>query len=196
MRQIWSALAVVMVCGSMWGCKPGFGDSSESRLENAVKEGETNKGAGTAATVEEIRAKKCSSYRESLAKAKSEDLKEEDRLDSFAKLYADLKAKNEFLDNALAKNPDLQFQNDSEIPKNRDECVTALADVRNDYYSLVQDINSLLVVQDVSGKPAARVDLKKFKDAVAVLDPDDREAIFQNIEKANQKIIAAKTATP
>jgi hypothetical protein len=173
MRQIWSALAVVMVCGSMWGCKPGFGDSSESRLENAVKEGETNKGAGTAATVEEIRAKKCSSYRESLAKAKSE-----------------------FLDNALAKNPDLQFQNDSEIPKNRDECVTALADVRNDYYSLVQDINSLLVVQDVSGKPAARVDLKKFKDAVAVLDPDDREAIFQNIEKANQKIIAAKTATP
>ena len=50
-------------------------------------------------------------------------------------LYKEIKGKNDFLEKALATNPDLQFQADTQmVTKTKEDCVAALADVRSDYY--------------------------------------------------------------
>jgi hypothetical protein len=174
------------------GCShPAYGPSGDDRLESAVHEAnDATKNNPQNVSNDDINKQKCSDYRPKLAKAKSEDLKEEERLDAYMSLYKDLKEKNDYLEKALATNPDLQFQNESQVPKIRDECVAALADVRTDYYNLVIEIADLLVVQDIHGKPAARLDLKKFRDAVTVLDPDDRDALLARIDNASKKIAA------
>jgi hypothetical protein len=107
-------------------------------------------------------------------------------------LYKELKDKNDYLDKALSTNPDLQFQNESQVPKIREECVAALADVRNDYYAFINEIAEVLVVQDIHGNAAPRLDFKKYKEAVTVLDPEDRDAFMQRIDAATKKVKAAK----
>lgn len=171
------------------GCAhSAYGPSSDSRLESAVQDGAASDKGMKGVTSEQIATKKCSNYRDRLTKAKNDEVKEEDRLDAYMQLYRDLKEKNEFVEQALAANPDLQFQNDSQAPKIRDECVQALAEVRQQYYAFVNDISELLVVKDTRGAPAARLDFKKFRESITVLDPDDRDALLGRIDAAERKI--------
>jgi hypothetical protein len=180
-----------MLVGSLvaTGCAhAAYGPSSDARLDSAVKEGAAPDRGMKDVTTEQIAGKKCSNYRERLAKAKNTEGKEEDQLDAYMSLFKELKSKNEFVEQALAANPDLQFQNDSQAPKIHDECVQALAEVRQDYYALVIDISDVLVVKDTKGAPAARLDFKKFRESITVLDPDDREALLSRVDAAERKI--------
>jgi hypothetical protein len=173
------------------GCShPAFGPSGDERLSQAVKEGAST--APTAVTNEDIEKQRCGDYRKKLEKAHREDASEEERLDAYMAVFKELKEKNEYLEKALSSNPDLQFQNEGTAPKFRDECVAALADVRTEYYAFLSEISEVLVVTDVKGKAAPRLDFKKYREAVTILDPDDRDSFFSKIDSADRKIKAAK----
>jgi len=190
--RIWRAKLLAMVVGMVGvaGCShPAYGPSSDSRLENAVKDGASQNTAQNV-TPEAVAKQKCTGYREKLLRTKSNDVPEVDRLAQFESLYTDLKAKNDYLQSALAANPDLQFSGDSDIPKIRDECVDALADVKQSYYAFVADISDLLVVKDVHGRPAPRLDFKKFREAINVLDPDDRDQLLARVDAAEHRVKA------
>ena len=181
-------LAVTVGALAAAGCAhPAYGPSGDSRLEKAVDEGRS-KDTVTDVSAASLSTKSCSGYREKLMRAKSDDLPEVDRLAQFESLYKDIKSKNDYLDQALAANPDLQFSGDTQVPKIRDECVDALADVKQAYYAFVSDISDLLVVKDVRGNPAPRLDFKKFREAINVLNPDDRDQLLARVDAAEHRI--------
>lgn len=189
--RIWRANVLGVLTGALLvaGCAhPAYGPSSDARLDSAVKDTQTDSKEMKSVTAEQIEQKKCTDYRKGLAKAKSDEVPEVDRLAEFEKLYTDLKDKNDFLDQALAVNPDLQFANDSQVPKIRDECRDALADVRQEYYAFVTDIAGLLVVKDTHGNNSPRLDFKKFREAIKVLDPDDKDQLLAHVDSAERQI--------
>jgi hypothetical protein len=193
----WLKISTLIGLALAVGCShPAYGPEGEDRLEQAVREGKSST-PDTSAPVklEDVEAKRCTNYHEALQKAHSEDVKEEDRLDAYMNLYKSLKDRSDFIDNALARNPDLGFQNDNEIGKMQSECVQALADVHADYYAFLSDISDMLVVQDVHGVPVPRLDFNKYKDAVTVLNPDDKDALLGRIDTAKAKIKAGPAAT-
>jgi hypothetical protein len=189
--RIRRASVVGVLVGAVYlaGCAShaAYGPSSDQRLDSAVKEGATDNGMKDV-TADQLATKKCGDYRAKLIKAKSDDVAEVDRLAQFESLYKDLKEKNDFLDQALAANPDLQFANESQVPKIRDECVAALAEVRQEYYAFVADISDLLVVKDTHGNPSPRLDFKRFREAITVLDPDDRDQLLGRVDAAERRI--------
>jgi hypothetical protein len=190
--RIWRTQVLAMVAGALCaaGCAhPAYGPSGDSRLEKAVDDGRS-KDSVKDVSAESLTKQKCTGYREKLLRAKSDDVPEVDRLAQFESLYKDIKAKNDYLDQALASNPDLQFAGDTQIPKIRDECVDALAEVKQSYYALVADISDLLVVKDVHGNPAPRLDFKRFREAINVLDPDDRDQLLARVDVAEHRIHA------
>ena len=180
------------------GCAhPAYGPEGEARLDQAVTDSASHSANPTTYTADDINKQNCTDYRAKLVKAHAEEAKEEERLDAYMDLYKEIKGKNDYLEKALATNPDLQFQADTQVvTKTREDCVAALADVRADYYGLLVEIADVLVVQDVHGNAAPRLDFQKFRSAVAVLDPDDRESFYARIEAANKKLKAAKDNPP
>lgn len=183
---------VAMLVGALLaaGCAhPAYGPSSDNRLDSAVKEGQGDQNASMkGVTAEQLQDKKCADYRQKLGKAKNDEVPEVDRLSEFEKLYSDLKEKNDYLEQALSSNPDLQFANESQVPKIRDECRDALAEVRQEYYAFVADIAGLLVVKDTHGNNAPRLDFKKFREAIKVLDPDDRDQLLARVDAAERQV--------
>jgi len=187
------ATAVGVLAGALLaGCAShsAFGPSSDARLDSAVKDG-ANDNAMKDVTIDQVSSKSCGDYRGKLTKAQNDEAAEVDRLGAFESLYKELKDKNDYLEQALSSNPDLQFANDSQVPKIRDECRDALADVTKDYSDLVNEIADLLVVKDTHGNPAPRLDFKKFREAITVLNPDDRDALLARVDQAERKIKAA-----
>lgn len=188
--RTWRGKLLATVVGGLFaaGCAhPAYGPSGDARLEKAVDEGRS-KDSVQDVSAEALSKQRCTGYREKLLRAKSDDVPEVDRLAQFEALYKDLKSKNDYLDSALASNPDLQFAGDTQVPKIREECVDALAEVKQSYYAFVADISDLLVVKDVHGKPAPRLDFKKFREAINVLDPDDRDQLLARVDAAEHRI--------
>jgi len=180
------------------GCAhPAYGPSSDARLDSAVKDSQVGDNKDMQhVTAEDLESKKCTGYRADLIKAKNDELPEVDRLAKFESLYKDLKSKNDYLEGALAANPDLQFESGSKVPKLRDECRDALADVRQDYYAFVSDIAQLLVVKDVHGNAAPRLNFDKFRTAIEVLNPDDRDQLLARVDSAEHRIRSAPPPAP
>ncbi len=187
-RSTLAALAVAPGCAH-----PAYGPEGEERLSKAVEDSASHTNTPSNYTADDINKQNCGDYHRKLQKAHAEDTKEEDRLDAYMDLYKEIKGKNDFLEKALATNPDLQFQADTAmVVKTKEDCVAALADIRSDYYGLLVEIADVLVVQDIHGNAAPRLDFGKFRTAVTVLDPDDRDNFYARIDAANKKIKAAK----
>lgn len=185
---------LLVVSAGVTGCAPGpaYGPSGEDRLAAAVAESQAEKpNRLKEVTKEQVDQKHCKNFRDKLAPAKNDEVKEEDRLEAYMATYKELKSNNEFLDAALATNPDLQFANESQVPKIREECVSALAEVRSDYYAFLSDVTDLLVVTDVNGKPAPRLDFAKLKEAITVLGNDDREQMLGKVDAADRRVKGA-----
>jgi hypothetical protein len=176
------------------GCShPAYGPDGETRLEQAVKDSANHNDNPTNYTADDIAKQSCADYRTKLNKAHAEDAKEEDRLDAYMDLYKEIKGKNDYLEKALATNPDLQFQAETQaVTKTKEDCVAALAEVRSDYYAFLAEISEVLVVQDIHGNAAPRLDFNKYRTAVTVLDPEDRDSFFSRIDAAAKKVKAAK----
>src|SRR5688572_23455248 len=111
--------------------------SSDERLERATQKNDV-KGSDTASTLAKI---KCDDTNNELNKARNDSRPETDRVISYKELFDSLKQRVARFDEAMSRNPDLQFQEGSqEIVSAKETCVQNMADVKVEFETYVREL--------------------------------------------------------
>src|SRR6185436_3865467 len=161
--------------------------SSDERLERATQKSEGNKeGAGDLTKV------KCDDTNNELNKARNDSRPETDRVISYKELFDALKIKVAKFDEAMSRNPDLQFQEGSqEIVSAKENCIQNMADVRVEFETYVRELVNVPTVQEIKGGATvvvARLDFGVLRDAIEALNPDDRDSLLNKVSNAEKKV--------
>lgn len=169
--------------------------TSEERLERETKRS-NSMGSATAAELLKLR---CADVTAELTKARDESAPEDKRISTYSDLFDRVKERTTKFEDALARNPDLAYQEgSSEIISARDSCIDAQTEVRNDFENLVREIVQVPVVDDYKdGKAvkAARMDFGPLRDAIEQLDLDDKDSLNARLDNA-EKTVEVKNSTP
>lgn len=169
--------------------------SNEERLERETR----RSNAANSASADELRKLKCADVTAELTKARDDATPEDKRIGIYAELFDKVKERTTKFEDAMARNPDLAYQEGSaEVIAARDSCIDAQAEVRNDFETLVREIVQVPVVDDYKdGKAvkAARMDFGPLRDAIEQLDLDDKDGLNARLDNA-EKTVEVKNATP
>jgi hypothetical protein len=162
--------------------------SSDERLERATQRNDV-KGSDSAGDLAKI---KCDDTNNELAKARSDTRPETDRLASYKELFDSLKSRVARFDEAMSRNPDLQFQEGSqEIVSAKDNCIQNMADVKVEFETYVRELVQVPTVQEIKGGntvTVARLDFGVLREAIESLNPDDRDALLNKVSNAEKKV--------
>lgn len=164
--------------------------TSEERLDRETRSVPLAEAAG-AAELEKI---DCSEAQGQLVKARNVNRPETERVRDYMSLYADLQEKTKTFETAMARNPDLQYQEGSKrFADAKEVCVQQQADVRVEFERYVRDLVELPTVQELKGGntvTVARLDFDTLREAINALGPDDKELLLTRVETAEKKIKA------
>lgn len=179
----------VCACAALACAHPAYGPSGDVRLETAVSDGDNLDGAKAT----EFR---CAELKPKYDEAKNPDRAEGERMQALMDVYVATKERSSQIEDAIARNPDLLYSRAAEVIKvNVDECRSFLADVRGDFDRFVRDVTDLPVIKEIQGnKDVARIDLAVVRDAIAALDPEDKDVLMKRVEAAEKKVESAKPA--
>jgi hypothetical protein len=162
--------------------------SSDERLERATQKNEV-KGSDTAADLAKI---KCDDTNNELNKARNDSRPETDRVVSYKELFDSLKVRVARFDEAMSRNPDLQFQEGSqEIVNAKETCVQNMADVKVEFETYVRELVNVPTVQEIKGGSTvvvARLDFGVLREAIEALNPDDRDSLLNKVSNAEKKV--------
>jgi hypothetical protein len=162
--------------------------SSEERLERATQANEV-KGSGSASDLAKI---KCDDTNAELGKARNDSRPETDRVVAYRELFDSLKTRVARFDEAMTRNPDLQFQEGSqEIVSAKDNCIQQMADVKVEFETYVRELVNVPTVQEIKGGNTvvvARLDFGVLREAIEALNPDDRESLLNKVSNAEKKV--------
>jgi hypothetical protein len=162
--------------------------TSEERLDRETKR--TN--SLSSSTAGDLLKSRCDDIATELIKARDANTTEEKRINIYGDLFDRVKERTVQFDEALARNPDLEFQEGSrEIIGARDGCVQAAADVRLDFEVLVRDIVNIPVVEEIrDGRAvkAPRLSFESLREAIEKLDPDDKESLVVRLSNAEKTV--------
>jgi hypothetical protein len=162
--------------------------SSEERLERATQNNEV-KGSNSAADLQKI---KCDDTNAELGKARNDSRPETDRIVTYKELFDSLKTRVARFDEAMTRNPDLQFQEGSqEIVSAKDNCIQQMADVKVEFETYVRELVNVPTVQEIKGGNTvvvARLDFGVLREAIEALNPDDRESLLNKVSNAEKKV--------
>jgi hypothetical protein len=162
--------------------------SSEERLERATQAGAV-KGSGSAADLAKI---KCDDTNAELGKARNDSRPETDRVVTYKDLFDSLKVRVAKFDEAMSRNPDLQFQEGSqEIVSAKENCIQQMADVKVEFETYVRELVNVPTVQEIKGGNTvvvARLDFGVLREAIEALNPDDRDSLLNKVSNAEKKV--------
>lgn len=185
-----AALGALLVVGP-FGCAHEL--SSEERLDRETTRVPLDETAG-AVELEKI---DCQDTAALLGKARNVNRPETERVQDYIQLYKDLRKKTATFEEAMARNPDLQYQEGSQkYADARDVCVQQTADVKVEFERYVRELVELPTVQELKGGntvTVARLDFNTLRDAIETLDPDDKEQLLSRVGSAEKKIHAAQS---
>jgi hypothetical protein len=180
------ALAVAALLSSGVGCVKEI--SSDERLERETARADAMKSS----TAEELSRLKCDDVNAELAQARDETRSEEARLNAYVDLYLKVKERTARFDEAIARNPDLAYQEGSEeITAARDACVQSQADVRLDLENLVREVMQMPTVDEIKGGSTvkvARMSFDTLRDAIETLELDDKDSLFTKLSNAEKQL--------
>lgn len=164
--------------------------TSEERLDRETRSVPLAETPG-AAELEKI---DCSEAQARLVKARNVNRPETERVRDYMSLYADLQEKTKTFETAMARNPDLQYQEGSKrFADAKEICIQQQADVRVEFERYVRDLVELPTVQELKGGntvTVARLDFDTLRQAINALGPDDKELLLTRVETAEKKIKA------
>jgi hypothetical protein len=175
---------------SVTGCA-GKELSSDERLDRetaniAVKE--TPK-AG------ELERLHCENTAEELNKARNVNRPETDRLSDYITLYETLRKRIQVFDDAMSRNPDLQYREGAATIVNaREVCIQQTADVRGEFETYIRELVDVPTVQEIKGGNTvtiARLDFNTLRQAIETLNPDDKDTLLNRVGNAERKVSAA-----
>ncbi|MBX5481527.1 MAG: hypothetical protein IRZ16_06760 [Myxococcaceae bacterium] len=170
--------------------------SSEERLERETARVPVEKAAGAA----ELDKINCQDATAQLNKARNVNRPETERLQDYIDLYKDLVKKTATFDEAMARNPDLQYQEGSQkYAEARDICVQQAADVRVEFERYVREIVNLPTVQEIKGGNTVevpRLDFNTLRAAIETLDDEDKEQLLARVDNAEKRVASNKEEAP
>jgi hypothetical protein len=188
MRRLLLALLVLPV-----GCVKEI--SSEERLERETSSSPVKDAIGAA----ELSKVNCQDTAQGLAKARNESRPEADRVVSYIELFESLKKRSAMFDEAMSRNPDLNYQEGSqELVAAKETCIQQVADVRVEFERYIRELVEVPTVKDVTGGKevvVARLDFGTLRNAIEALSPDDKEQLLNRVSNAEKKV-EVKTAEP
>jgi hypothetical protein len=162
--------------------------SADERLDRETERTSPQKGDSAKA----LQGLTCDDIKGDLVKARDEQRAEEARLTAYLDLLDRVQDHTRKFEDAMAKNPDLAYQEGSEqLVGVRDECVKLQADVRSDLEVLVREIMVLPVVDEYKGGAtikAQRLNFELVKTAIEKMDFDDKQALFDRIADAEAQL--------
>ncbi|MFE8598691.1 hypothetical protein KYC5002_24690 [Archangium violaceum] len=183
------AVATVLLL-SATGCLKEI--SSEDRLE---RESPSRSSAGDTPDAEALAKVHCDDTGDALTQARNVNRPEADRVMSYIDLYTSLMKRNATFEQAMNRNPDLNYTEGSQkLVAARENCIQQTADVKVEFETYVRELVDLPTVQEVKGGntvTVARLDFTTLRQAIETLNPDDKEQLLGKVLNAEKKVAPA-----
>jgi len=184
-KRILVTTAALMLCSA---CVKEI--TSDERLERETARSDSMRSSSAA----ELGKLRCDDLAADLAKARDEKTTEENRLTTYMDMYDRLKSRSAKFEEAMARNPDLAFQEGSqELTQARDACVQGAADVKLELEQLVREIMQMPTVDEIRGGSTvkvARLSFDVLRQAIEKLDLDDKDGLIQKVNNAEKTVEA------
>jgi hypothetical protein len=182
------AVATVLLL-STTGCVKEI--SSDERLD---RETEFLQARGTPDAAE-LGKVHCDDTGDALTQARNVNRPETDRVMSYIELYASLVKRNATFDQAMTRNPDLNYTEGSQkIVAARNNCIQQAADVKVEFETYVRELVSVPTVQEIKGGntvTVARLDFNTLRQAIDTLNPEDKEQLLARVLTAEKQVAPA-----
>jgi hypothetical protein len=137
----------------------------------------------------------CDDTGDALNQARNVNRPETDRVMSYIDLYTSLMKRNATFEEAMNRNPDLNYTEGSEkLVAARENCIQQTADVRVEFEVYVRELVEVPTVQEVKGGntvTVARLDFNTLRQAIETLNPDDKEALMGRVLTAEKRVAPA-----
>lgn len=164
--------------------------SSEERLDRETRSEPLDRTAGAL----ELDKISCTDAGEQLTRARDVNRPETERVQDYMALYEDLKQRTRTFEEAMLRNPDLQYQEGSQKYSDaRDLCIQQTADVRVEFERYVRELVELPTVQELKGGSTvivARLSFDVLREAIDALDTDDKDTMLSRVAAAEKRIEA------
>jgi hypothetical protein len=184
------ASALALAASLLFGCV--HDKSSDQRLDEATDFPPPKE----AMKPEQLKKLSCQDGAAGLAGVRNEKRPELDRLKEFTQLWQGIKGKADAFEVAVARNPDLLYQEDSQALADAHAlCVQQSAEVRAEFDKFMRELVEVPTVQEIKGGTQVtreRLDFDALRDAIESLAPDDKEALLAKLEAAEKKIDASE----
>ncbi|OJT24283.1 hypothetical protein BO221_13995 [Archangium sp. Cb G35] len=188
------AVATVLLL-SATGCLKEI--SSEERLE---RESPSRSSAGDTPDAEALAKVHCDDTSDALTQARNVNRPEADRVMSYIDLYTSLMKRNATFEEAMNRNPDLNYTEGSQkLVAARENCIQQTADVKVEFETYVRELVELPTVQEIKGGntvTVARLDFTTLRQAIETLNPDDKEQLLGKVLNAEKKVAPAAAEEP
>jgi hypothetical protein len=182
------AVATVLLLSSA-GCVKEI--SSDERLD---RETEFLQARGTpdAAALGKVH---CDDTGDALTQARNVNRPETDRVLSYIELYSSLLKRKATFDEAMTRNPDLNYTEGSQkLVAARDNCIQQAADVKVEFETYVRELVSVPTVQEIKGGntvTVARLDFNTLRQAIDTLNPEDKEQLLARVLATEKQVAPA-----
>ena len=184
--MIKKTLVVVAVALSIQACHKGISD--DERLGNPTRKTNLNELVSSNA-FSELR---CEDASGALFKARDEAKPEDERLKTYVDLYLSLQDRKKKLDEAIARNPDLAYQEGAQtVLDSQETCARQVTDVRIETERFIRDLVDTPTVQEIKGGAITvvpRVDFAVLRRSIEAIDMDGKQEMLQTVDNAEQKV--------
>ena len=137
----------------------------------------------------------CENTSEELAKARNVNKPETERLQDYITLYETLRQHTQTFEEAMTRNPDLQYREGAvNIVNAKETCIQQTADVRVEFETYMRELVDVPTVQEIKGGNAvtiARLDFNTLRAAIETLAPDDKDSLLNRASNAEKKVSAS-----
>lgn len=191
MHRLSTAATVLLL--SVSGCM-AHEISSDERLERETG----NLAVKDPPKAGELEKLTCDNTTDELNKARNVNRPETDRLMDYINLYESLRKKTQTFEEAMTRNPDLQYREGAGAIVNAKEvCIQQTADVRVEFETYMRELVAVPTVQEIKGGNTvtiARLDFGTLRQAIEALAPDDKDTLLNRVANAEKTVASSAGA--
>jgi hypothetical protein len=194
MRRLSAAATVFLL--SVAGCAARE-LTSEERLDRET----SNLAVKDSPKAGELEKLSCENTGEELNKARNVNRPETERLTDYITLYDSLRKRTQTFEEAMSRNPDLQYREGAgNIVNAKEVCIQQTADVRVEFETYVRELVDVPTVQEIRGGNTVtigRLDFNTLRQAIDTLALDDKDTLLNRVASAEKKVsVSAPEESP
>jgi hypothetical protein len=146
----------------------------------------------------ELEKLSCENTGEELNKARNVNRPETERLTDYITLYDSLRKRTQTFEEAMSRNPDLQYREGAgNIVNAKEVCIQQTADVRVEFETYVRELVDVPTVQEIRGGNTVtigRLDFNTLRQAIETLALDDKDTLLNRVASAEKKVSVSAPA--